>query len=251
MLALLSRNVGMVSTVGVRRVRDMGRRIRSVYNVRVGRHIPSDILRRTSRIIGVSLATRRLVAHLGTKGVCHPSGVRMTLGGFFGARGVLRLHRLTLGRMTLHMRGGMRGRIMVDVNIQRRGFVTYVDDRRGAPQHVVHGTTHLTAHCGAAFITLCIRAPHRDVSQVSLTDRHRLLGRFGLMTRLKKRIIRMRSGSMLKDVIQAYHRERMAAVYVKDPHLHTSGTLYTIFACGGFLTGLTRTGMSLVVLTIR
>lgn len=201
--------------------------------------------------MGVSLATRRLVAELGTKGVCGPRGVRATLGGFFGARGVLRLHRLTLGRITLQIRGGMRGRIIVNVNlkIHRRGFVTYVDDRRGAPHHVVEGMTHLTAQCGASFITLCMRIPGRDVRHVSLTDRERLLGRFGLIARLKKRIIRMRSGSVLNDVIRIYGRGRVSAIYVNSPNLHLPKTLYDILGCHEFLGGLTRTGVSLVVLT--
>lgn len=251
MVTLLSRKVGIVSTVGVRRVRDIGRRMRRVANVRIGRQMPSDILRRTSRIIGVSLATRRLVTHLGTKGVCHPRGVRATLSGFFQARGVLRLHRLTLGRMTLEIRGGIRGRIMVKITIklERRGFVTYVDDRRGAPQEVVEGTTGLTAQCGAAFVTLCIRAPGRDVSEVNLTERHCLLGRFGLIARLKKRIIRMRSESVLKDVIRVYGRGRVSAMYVNDPSLGLPCTVYSVLKCQGFLGGLSQTGMSLVVLT--
>lgn len=223
--------------------------MRNVSNVRIGRHVPSDILRRTSRIIGVSLATRRLVTHLGTKGVCGPRGISATLGGFFGARGVLRLHRLTLGRITLQIRGGIRGRIIADIKIHRREFLTYVDDGRGAPQHVVHGTTHLTAHCGASFITLCIRAPERDASHVNLTGRECLLGRFGLIARLKKRIIRIRSPSILKDVISAYERGRVAAIYVKDPSLSFPGSLFVVLGCQGFIHSLTRMGVSLVVLT--
>lgn len=250
MVRLLSTNVGMVSTIGVRRVRDLGRSMGNVTNVRIGRQVPSGILRSTSRIMGVSLATRRLVGQLGTKGVCHPRGVRLTLGGFFGARGVLRLHRLTLGRITFQIRGGIRGRVIANRgNVQRRGFLTYVDDGRQAPQRVVHGTTQLTSQCGAIFFTLCMRAPTRDARHVPLTARQRLLGRFGLIARLNNRIVRISSSSVVKRVVGAYHRHKVAAIYVKRPTFGVPNTLFDLSGCQGFLRSLTRVSVSLVVLT--
>lgn len=222
-----------------------------VTNVRIGRQIPSDMLRRTSRIIGVSLATRRLVTQLGSKGVCHPRGVRATLRRFFGARGVLRLHRLTLGRITFHIRGGIRDRIlpMISRPTQQRHVLTYVDDGRRAPHRVVHGTCHLTSHCDASFAMLCIRAPHRDARHVDLTSRHCLLGRFGLIARLKKSILRMFSRDVARTVVRAYERGRVAAVYVKRPTFGVPRAVFRVKGCGGFLRTLTRVGVSLVVVT--
>jgi len=248
-LDILDAGINVISAVNIQHIESLNDEIKNITGVTVNERIPDSVVDHADEVVNIDLTADELIARLKEGKIYQAEKIATALTNFFKSDHILQLRELALKEVASQVNRKVETEIIKSNTIKHERFLACISSNEKAAKKVIKKTARLANYYHSKWYVMYVQTPNENADKIALNKQRHLINNYKLASELGAEIIKVKSQSIAKEIINQVEEKKITTVCIGKPRL----TLWKIIRITGMfnvlLKKLSSNNVDLVILS--
>jgi len=248
-LDILDAGINVISAVNIQHIESLNDEIKNITGVTVNERIPDSVVDHADEVVNIDLTADALIARLKEGKIYQAEKIATALTNFFKSDHILQLRELALKEVASQVNRKVETEIIKSNTIKHERFLACISSNEKAAKKVIKKTARLANYYHSKWYVMYVQTPNENADKIALNKQRHLINNYKLASELGAEIIKVKSQSIAKEIINQVEEKKITTVCIGKPRL----TLWKIIRITGMfnvlLKKLSSNNVDLVILS--
>jgi len=248
-LDILDAGINVISAVNIQHIESLNDEIKNITGVTVNERIPDSVVDHSDEVVNIDLTADELIARLKEGKIYQAEKIATALTNFFQSDHILQLRELALKEVASQVNRKVETEVIKSNTIKHERFLACISSNEKSAKKVIKKTARLASYYHSKWYVLYVQTPNENADKIALNKQRHLINNYKLASELGAEIIKVKSQSIAKEIINQVEEKKITTVCIGKPRL----TLWKIIRITGMfnvlLKKLSSNNVDLVILS--
>lgn len=248
-LDILDAGINVISAVNIQHIESLNDEIKNITGVTVNERIPDSVVDHADEVVNIDLTADELIARLKEGKIYQAEKIATALTNFFQSDHILQLRELALKEVASQVNRKVETEVIKSNTIKHERFLACISSNEKSAKKVIKKTARLANYYHSKWYVLYVQTPNENADKIALNKQRHLINNYKLASELGAEIIKVKSQSIAKEIINQVEEKKITTVCIGKPRL----TLWKIIRATGMfnvlLKKLSSNNVDLVILS--
>jgi len=248
-LDILDAGINVISAVNIQHIESLNDEIKNITGVTVNERIPDSVVDHADEVVNIDLTADELIARLKEGKIYQAEKIATALTNFFKSDHILQLRELALKEVASQVNRKVETEIIKSNTIKHERFLACISSNEKSAKKVIKKTARLANYYHSKWYVMYVQTPNENADKIALNKQRHLINNYKLASELGAEIIKVKSQSIAKEIINQVEEKKITTVCIGKPRL----TLWKIIRITGMfnvlLKKLSSNNVDLVILS--
>jgi two-component system sensor histidine kinase KdpD len=219
-LDILSAGINVISAVNIQHIESLNKEVKEITGIEVQERVPDSVLAQADEVVNIDLTADELIARLKEGKIYQAEKIETALQNFFKSDHILQLRELALKEVASQVERKVETEVTKPNSFKHERFLACISSNEKTAKTVIRKTARLANYYHSKWYVLYVQTPHESAHRIPLDKQRHLINNFKLATELGAEIIKVKSLSVSKAIIDQASERRITTICVGKPHLN-------------------------------
>lgn len=246
---IIDAGINVVTAVNIQHIESLNQEIKEITGVEVRERIPDKVLALADEVVNIDLTADELIARLKTGKIYQSDKIETALKHFFQSENILQLRELALKEVASQVERKVETEVTKPNVLRHERFLACISSNEKTSKTVIRKTARLANYYHSKWYVLYVQIPSESADKIPLDKQRHLINNFKLATELGAEIIKIKSNSVSKAIIEQAEQRKITTICVGKPHLNLLQILLATNVFNELLKKLATSNIDLVILS--
>jgi two-component system sensor histidine kinase KdpD len=246
---IIDAGINVVTAVNIQHIESLNEEIKEITGVEVRERIPDKVLGLADEVVNIDLTADELIARLKTGKIYQQDKIETALKHFFQSENILQLRELALKEVASQVERKVETEVTKPNVLRHERFLACISSNEKTSKTVIRKTARLANYYHSKWYVLYVQVPRESADKIPLDKQRHLINNFKLATELGAEIIKIKSKSVSKSIIEQAEQRKITTICVGKPHLNLIQILLATNVFNELLKKLATSNIDLVILS--
>ena len=248
-LDILDAGINVISAVNIQHIESLNDEIKNITGVTVNERIPDSVVDHADEVVNIDLTADELIARLKEGKIYQAEKIATALTNFFQSDHILQLRELALKEVASQVNRKVETEVIKSNTVKHERFMACISSNEKSAKKVIKKTARLANYYHSKWYVMYVQTPNENADKIALNKQRHLINNYKLASELGAEIIKVKSQSIAKEIINQVEEKKITTVCIGKPRL----TLWKIIRATGMfnvlLKKLSSNNVDLVILS--
>lgn len=248
-LDFLAVGINVISAVNIQHIESLNPEVRNITGFEVKERIPDSVLTQADEIVNIDLTATELITRLKEGKIYQAEKIDTALKNFFTNENILQLRELALREVASHVERKVETEITKPKSLKHERFLACISSNEKTAKTVIRKTARLANYYQSKWYVLYVQTPNENPDNIPLDKQRHLINNLKLATELDAEIIKIKSSSITKTIIEQASERKITTICMGKPHLNLIKIILATKVFNELLNKLSLNNIDLVILS--
>ncbi len=248
-LDIIDSGINVITAVNIQHIESLNEEIKEITGVEVRERIPDKVLALADEVVNIDLTADELIARLKTGKIYKQDKIETALKNFFQSEHILQLRELALKEVASQVERKVETEVTKPNVLKHERFLACISSNEKTAKTVIRKTARLANYYHSKWYVLYVQIPRESADEIPLDKQRHLINNFKLATELGAEIIRVKSPTVAKAIIEQAEQRKITTICMGKPHLNLLKILLATNVFNELLKKLSSSSIDLVILS--
>ncbi|MCX8473435.1 MAG: sensor protein KdpD [Sediminibacterium sp.] len=248
-LDFLAVGINVISAVNIQHIESLNPEVRNITGFEVKERIPDSVLTQADEIVNIDLTATELITRLKEGKIYQAEKIDTALKNFFTNENILQLRELALREVASHVERKVETEITKPKSLKHERFLACISSNEKTAKTVIRKTARLANYYQSKWYVLYVQTPNENPDNIPLDKQRHLINNLKLATELDAEIIKIKSSSITKTIIEQANERKITTICMGKPHLNLIKIILATKVFNELLNKLSLNNIDLVILS--
>lgn len=248
-LDILDAGINVISAVNIQHIESLNDEIKNITGITVQERIPDNVVGQADEVVNIDLTADELIARLKEGKIYQAEKIVAALTNFFQSDHILQLRELALKEVASQVNRKVETEVVKPNTLKHERFLACISSNEKSAKTVIKKTARLASYYHSKWYVLYVQIPNENADKIALNKQRHLINNYKLASELGAEIIKVKSLSIAKEIINQVEEKKITTVCIGKPRL----TLWKVIRATGMfnvlLKKLSSNNVDLVILS--
>lgn len=246
---ILEAGINVISAVNIQHIESLNEEVKAITGIEVKERIPDSVLAIADEVVNIDLTADELIARLKEGKIYHPDKIQQALNNFFQSDHILQLRELALKEVAAQVERKVETEISRPNALKHERFLACISSNEVTAKTVIRKTGRLANYYQSKWYVLYVQTPRESADNIPLDKQRHLINNFKLATELGAEIIKVKSSTVAKAIIEQAGERGITTVCIGKPRLNLYRVILATNMFNVLLKKLSESEIDLVILS--
>lgn len=246
---ILSAGINVISAVNIQHIESLNEEIKEITGIEVRERVPDSVLAQADEVVNIDLTADELIARLKEGKIYQKDKIETALLNFFKSDHILQLRELALKEVASQVERKVETEVTQTKVLKHERFLACISSNEKTAKTVIRKTARLANYYNSKWYVLYVQTPKESVDQIPLDKQRHLINNFKLATELGAEIIKVKSSSASRAIIEQASERKITTICIGKPHLNLLKIILATNVFNELLKKLSTSDIDLVILS--
>jgi len=246
---ILEAGINVISAVNIQHIESLNEEVKAITGIEVKERIPDSVLAMADEVVNIDLTADELIARLKEGKIYHPDKIQQALNNFFQSDHILQLRELALKEVAAQVERKVETEISRTNALKNERFLASISSNEVTARTVIRKTARLANYYQSKWYVLYVQTPRESADNIPLDKQRHLINNFKLATELGAEIIKVKSTTVAKAIIEQAGERGITTICIGKPRLNLYRIILATNVFKDLLKKLAESNIDLVILS--
>lgn len=248
-LEILSAGINVISAVNIQHIESLNEEISGITGIEVRERIPDTAIAQADEVVNIDLTADELIARLKEGKIYDKEKIETALKNFFKSGNILQLRELALKEVASQVERKVETEVSRPAGARQERFLACIGSNWKSARTVIRKTARLANYYNCKWFALYVQTPGESPDKIPLDKQRHLINNFKLASELGAEIIKTKSASIAKEIIEQAQERKITTICLGRPRFSLARMLLATNLLKDILKNLTSYDIDLIILS--
>lgn len=248
-LDILDRGINVISAVNIQHLESLNEDVKNITGIEVKERVPDSILAQADEVVNIDLTADELITRLKEGKIYTAEKIDTALRNFFKNEHILQLRELALKEVAAQVERKIETEISLPHNARAERFLACISSNEKTAKTVIRKTARLANYYNSKWYVLYVQTPQENPDKIALDKQRFLINNLKLATELGAEIIKIKSNSVAKTIMEQAEARAITNICIGKPHLSLFRIILATNVFNELLQKLSTNDIDLIILS--
>lgn len=246
---IIDAGINVITAVNIQHIESLNEEIKEITGIEVRERIPDKVLALADEVVNLDLTADELVSRLKEGKIYQKDKIETALKNFFQSEHILQLRELALKEVASQVERKVETEVTKTNTLKHERFLACISSNEKTSKTVIRKTARLANYYHSKWYVLYVQTPKESVDKIPLDKQRYLINNFKLATELGAEIIKVKSTTIAKAIIEQAEQRKITTICVGKPHFNLLKIILATNVFNELLKKLSSSNIDLVILS--
>lgn len=248
-LDILDRGINVISAVNIQHLESLNEDVKNITGIEVKERVPDSILAQADEVVNIDLTADELITRLKEGKIYTAEKIDTALRNFFKNEHILQLRELALKEVAAQVERKIETEISLPRSARAERFLACISSNEKTAKTVIRKTARLANYYNSKWYVLYVQTPQENPDKIALDKQRFLINNLKLATELGAEIIKIKSNSVAKTIMEQAEARAITNICIGKPHLSLFRIILATNVFNELLQKLSTNDIDLIILS--
>lgn len=246
---ILEAGINVISAVNIQHIESLNEEVKAITGIEVKERIPDSVLALADEVVNIDLTADELITRLKEGKIYHPDKIQQALNNFFQSDHILQLRELALKEVAAQVERKVESEVSRPNALKHERFLASISSNEVTARTVIRKTARLANYYQSKWYVLYVQTPRESADKIPLDKQRHLINNLKLATELGAEIIKVKSSTVAKAIIEQAGERGITTICIGKPRLNLYRLMLATSVFNQLLSKLSERNIDLVILS--
>jgi two-component system sensor histidine kinase KdpD len=248
-LDIIDAGINVITAVNIQHIESLNEEIKEITGIVVRERIPDKVLALADEVVNLDLTSDELIRRLKEGKIYKQDKIESALKNFFQSEHILQLRELALKEVASQVERKVESEVTKQNVLKHERFLACISTNEKTAKNVIRKTARLANYYQSKWYVLYVQTPKESADNIQLDKQRHLINNFKLATELGAEIIKVKSTTVAKAIIEQAEYRKIRTICVGKPHFNLLKIILATNVFNELLKKLSSSNIDLVILS--
>ncbi len=248
-IEILEAGINVISAVNIQHIESLNEEVKQITGIEVKERVPDSVLAQADEVVNIDLTADELINRLKEGKIYKAEKIETALQNFFKSDHILQLREMALKEVASQVERKVENEVTKPNLLKHERFLACISSNEKTAKNVIRKTARLANYYHSKWYLLYVQTPKESADKIALDKQRHLINNFKLATELGAEIIKIKSSSISKAIIEQAAERKITTICVGKPHLSLLKIIIATNVFNELLKKLSSNNIDLVILS--
>jgi len=248
-MEILDAGINVITAVNIQHIESLHDDVKEITGIEVSERIPDKILQDADEVINIDLAVEELIERLKQGKIYDPNKIPYALEHFFQNEKIWQLRELALKEVASQVERRIEQQIPPNLQLRPERFMACISTNYENAKRIIRKTARIAAYYNSKWYILYVQTPKETNEKIKLSLQRHLINNFKLATELGAEVIKVRSNSVARAIVEAALEHKITTICIGKPHISLFNIILNTAVFNQLLNKLSETDIDIIILS--
>jgi two-component system sensor histidine kinase KdpD len=248
-LEILAAGINVISAVNIQHIESLNEEVKLITGIEVRERIPDSVLAQADEVVNIDLTADDLIGRLQAGKIYTPEKIAIALQNFFRSEQILQLRELALKEVAAQVERKVETEVTKPNGMKQERLMACISSNEKTARKVIRKTARLAGYYNSKWYVLYVQTPRENGDRIALDKQRHLINNFKLATESGAELIKVKSASVAKTIMEQAEERNITTICIGKPHLNLLKVILATNIFNELLKKLTANNIDLVILS--
>ncbi|KAA5533791.1 sensor protein KdpD [Taibaiella lutea] len=246
---ILDAGINVISAVNIQHIESLNEEVKQITGIEVKERIPDSVLAQADEVVNIDLTADELIARLKAGKIYKADKIESALKNFFQSEHILQLRGLALKEVATQVERKVEHEVSRPKALRHERFLACISSNEKTAKVVIRKTARLANYYNSKWYVMYVQTPKESAEHIPLDKQRHLINNLKLATELGAEIIKIKSKSVAKAIIEQAEERNISTIAIGKPHLNLLRVILATNIFNELLKKLSSNDIDLIILS--
>jgi two-component system sensor histidine kinase KdpD len=248
-MEILDAGINVITAVNIQHIESLHDDVKEITGIEVSERIPDKILQDADEVINIDLSVEELIERLKQGKIYDPNKIPYALEHFFQNEKIWQLRELALKEVASQVERRIEQQIPPNLQLRPERFMACISTNYENAKRIIRKTARIAAYYNSKWYILYVQTPKETNEKIKLSLQRHLINNFKLATELGAEVIKVRSNSVARAIVEAALEHKITTICIGKPHISLFNIILNTAVFNQLLNKLSKTDIDIIILS--